>query len=880
MPSHYIQLLTGLILSSLLLSACGGGGGDNSGSGDTNAPTLTQVTAVTTPTTDTTPSYTFSTSEAGTIAYSGSCNSATTEARSGENTVTFNALSDGSYSNCALTVMDASNNISLALSIPSFTIDTVAPTLVEVTAITTPANDSTPTYTFNSSELGTITVGGACSSAMTAATSGANTITFNTLEDGEYSDCTIQVTDLAGHVSNELALATFTIYTVQPVLSSFLMQPQVAGRDTPTISIGTPWTFFRSSTPGAITYGGPCSSSKTSIEEGDYFELYERYMVRADLNRLEDGTYSTCTITVTDALGNSSEPLQIPTFIVAAGPQPIDPVALNDQAIVEGAVYLTSPDMKQYRGIPYAEAPVGQLRFAPPVAKELVGTIDARTFGSTCPQSTSPYGTVSTNEDCLFLNVFAPTPTLGESGNNVGDGPYPVMVWIHGGAFLYGSGSESAYNPQDLVNQGVIVVTLNYRLGALGFLTHPDGIEGNFGLMDQQLAMQWVRNHIAAFNGDPENVTLFGESAGGHSVLTHMVAPSSAPYFDKAIVQSGSYLGYQIPLATAQFMGSTFAADPDINCADVACLRELPVSTILANQSFNGYIPTWNTNFLPNPVNTALSNNAKPVMLGTNLREGQLFAYIDLMSRALTFPQGYVTNTEYKAAVASLLSNYVVDGVPLSVDTEQVAAQQVAPYVMAISQGAFSTGQAWDAYAESLPVGSPMKNAGSFIYSLAYGNIYTNSFFACPASYQLEQLMTERNIYNIYAYQFTDVQSPHPVNRFLPTFAGTPFMGATHTSELQYLFGNRSVRSGAGFTSSQQDLANNMVAFWTNFAKTGEPGWVGSGASARYWPAGGLLHLDDSNTGGIVGSTSDTFRVAHSCDYWDGLGLPLLPALE
>ena len=158
------------------------------------APIIAEVTFITTPTNDSTPNYTFSSTEAGTITYGGSCSSSTTIAISGNNTITLNTLSDGTYSNCTITVTDSAGNVSSSLTITSFTV-AIPPILAEVTAVTTPTNDTTPNYTFSSSKAGTITYGGSCSSSTTIAISGNNTITFNALANGTYDNCTITVTD-------------------------------------------------------------------------------------------------------------------------------------------------------------------------------------------------------------------------------------------------------------------------------------------------------------------------------------------------------------------------------------------------------------------------------------------------------------------------------------------------------------------------------------------------------------------------------------------------------------------------------------------------------------------------------------------------------------
>jgi len=183
-----------IIISILLLTSCINREDDF----DTTAPIIAEVTAVTTPTNDSTPDYTFSSTEAGTITYGGSCSSSTTTAIAGNNTITLNTLSDGTYSNCTITVTDSAGNVSSSFTITTFTV-VIPPILSEVTAVITPTIDTTPNYTFSSSKAGTITYGGPCSSSTTIASIGNNTITFNALANGTYDNCTITVTDNSGN---------------------------------------------------------------------------------------------------------------------------------------------------------------------------------------------------------------------------------------------------------------------------------------------------------------------------------------------------------------------------------------------------------------------------------------------------------------------------------------------------------------------------------------------------------------------------------------------------------------------------------------------------------------------------------------------------------
>ena len=206
------------------------------------------------------------------------------------------------------------------------------------------------------------------------------------------------------------------------------------------------------------------------------------------------------------------------------------------------------------------------------------------------------------------------------------------MVWIHGGALVTGESND--YDPAGLVRRGVIVVTINYRLGALGFLAHPalaarpGGPSGNYGLMDQQAALRWVQRNIGAFGGDPRNVTIFGESAGGLSVLSQLASPGARGLFSRAIVESGAYNLTQAPLATAEAAGEAFAAKAGCASQTAACLRSLPVSTILDNEDFSGYTPDIDGRVLTQSLKTAFASgqfNRVPVINGTNHDEWRLF---------------------------------------------------------------------------------------------------------------------------------------------------------------------------------------------------------------------------------------------------------------
>ncbi|MGH3276066.1 MAG: carboxylesterase family protein [Streptosporangiaceae bacterium] len=280
--------------------------------------------------------------------------------------------------------------------------------------------------------------------------------------------------------------------------------------------------------------------------------------------------------------------------------------------------------MHEFLGIPYAAPPTGRLRWhAPEPPASWRGVRNAISFGAHCAQSPGPFGQASTSENCLFLNVFTKP-----GGNPAGR---PVMVWIHGGALVTGESDD--YNPASLVNDGVTVVTINYRLGALGFLANSalasaGGAAGNYGLMDQQAALRWVQANIARFGGDPRDVTVFGESAGGLSTLSQIVSKGAAGLFQRAIVESGSYNLTQTSLIEAETAGAGFAAK--VGCgaqagaaATAACLRAVPVTTILANQVASGYTPDLDGKVLTQSIGTALQEgqfNRVPVVMGDQSR--------------------------------------------------------------------------------------------------------------------------------------------------------------------------------------------------------------------------------------------------------------------
>jgi para-nitrobenzyl esterase len=477
-----------------------------------------------------------------------------------------------------------------------------------------------------------------------------------------------------------------------------------------------------------------------------------------------------------------------------ATPAPQAPVVATTGGLVRGVATETS---NQFLGVPYAAPPVGASRWQPPrPAARWAGIRDASQFASPCAQPPSGLSVASTVEDCLYLNVFAPAGRHSKA----------VMVWFHGGALVNGSGD--LYDPTDLVRDGVVVVTVNYRLGALGFLAHaalePGGPSGNYGLMDQQAALRWVERNIGRFGGDPRRVTIFGESAGGLSVLSHLVSPGAQGLVDRAIVQSGAYALTQQSLAAAEATGQEFATAA--GCADQssACLRGLPVTTVLANQD-SGYVPNIDGRVLHESLGTALAAGRfarVPIVNGSTRDEWRLFvAASELAGQP-------VTEDNYLGMISQTL------GVPA-----EFAAAIAARYPLS-------------AYA------SP---------ALALSAVGTDAIFACPA---LTVNNTVSRFVPTFGFEFNDQNAP-------PLLPPVSFpQGAAHGTELRYLF---RLPIGGTLSPEQEQLAEAMRGSWTSFATRGAPeGWP------RFDPATHrLLSLVPPQP-----TVETDFAAVHQCDFW------------
>lgn len=490
---------------------------------------------------------------------------------------------------------------------------------------------------------------------------------------------------------------------------------------------------------------------------------------------------------------------------------------------IRGQASAAGGTMLELKGIPYAAPPVGPLRWRPPAPPASWTEVrDATAFGPACAQPASPVGTATVNEDCLTLNVFRPSTP----------GPHPVMVWIHGGAFYYGA--SAGHDPASLVAQGVVVVTINYRLGALGFMAHPalsaeqGGHSGNYGLMDQQAALRWVQANIDKFGGDKNNVTIFGESAGGFSVLSHLAAPESAGLFHKVIVMSGTYrMGAtsQDTLAAAQTKGQTIAtaavnevtgaggAPCDTNT--VACLRSLPASALLTAQMAaypRGPAPSVDGRVLDASVRAKVHAGTVPpvpVIQGSTRDEYRVFGALREMRG-----EAPLDASTLPAAIRAL-------GIP-------------DPTASALASGPYNP--------------ALFGNNASF----AYGALGTDLVYACTGLNLAKRLSGHGRA--VYSYEFRDRTAPE----VLPAVSFP--QGAAHSAELQYLFD-----MPRPLNPEQQALKSAMVRYFTHFARTGQPAGDGLPAWAAFTAAAPTyLGLDIAASGGIA--PFGTFATEHQCD--------------
>jgi para-nitrobenzyl esterase len=482
------------------------------------------------------------------------------------------------------------------------------------------------------------------------------------------------------------------------------------------------------------------------------------------------------------------------------------------QGIVEGATV-------SFRGIPYASAPVGARRWKRPAAPTAwAGIRDATAFGHICPQIGGAGAQVG-DEDCLFLNVWTPSPRPSS--------PLPVIVFIHGGDWIYGSGSLAAYDGTLLAEAGpAVVVTINYRLGATGFLAlpelaaeDPNGSTGDYGLLDQQAALGWVQQNIAAFGGDPARVTMWGQSAGAWSTFMHLGSPLGRGLFATAFAESGGTGARD--LATAESaVGSVYASAlgcaGDAGAALLSCLRAVPGSKVaLPAPSGHSWGPVIDGYVLTEPVTTTFAAGRQahvPVLLGTTSRE---YGSAGLPVTPPGPPVASVTTVaEYEAAV------------PLVVGASN-AAQVLAQY----PASAYPSAQA------------------------AYIAMLDDWGMLCPQR-RVSRALVASQAEPVWRYLYSHTDSTGPLAT----------AGAVHAADLPFWFGTFPSFHVTP-DSAETALSVAMAGYLTRFASTGDPN--GSGSDAVAWPAYAAgadpyLGLADVPIAGVGIDTS-------ACDFWDHL---------
>lgn len=510
------------------------------------------------------------------------------------------------------------------------------------------------------------------------------------------------------------------------------------------------------------------------------------------------------------------------TFKAAAGDICTEPVSTG-QGAVTGAV--SGEGVCVYKGIPYAAPPVGELRWkVPQDALSRNGTYAALEFSPECAQQELGFtmaankSEVLRSEDCLGLNIWRPAKS----------GTFPVMFWIHGGALIIGSGSGRTYWGENLAGKkDVVVVTINYRLGPFGFLSHrefadedPNHSSGNYGLLDQVKALEWVQNNIANFGGDPGNVTIFGESAGGWSVCNLLASPRAQGLFDKAIIESG---GCDSTLSAEESfkLGDDFAARLECGGAGaLSCMRGKSTGEVLEAMPgvLSGLRNKGETmfSFVPNSDGWALKEtpikalesgnyNNVPLMIGTNRDEFKFFTFAIPGVRAL--PRRTI---------------------------EKVAASQYD-----------FEGEKYRSLYPSRQYRLPADAAIDAIGDAVLG---------CKCFEAAEAAAKHQTAIYYYRFDYDDSKYPHR-------------MGAGHALEIPFVFGNMENARGNKLYSVQQleramPLSETMMNYWTNFAKTGDP----KGPGLAEWPAYNTderkrMYLDLPSR---VGTTDNIEK----CKYW------------
>ena len=455
--------------------------------------------------------------------------------------------------------------------------------------------------------------------------------------------------------------------------------------------------------------------------------------------------------------------------------------------------------VSRFLGIPYAAPPIGPDRFLPPKTHHnWNGTKDARTFGDSCIQSTKPrvdyphFNTEfnsNTSEDCLFLNIYVPyNLSLTMPGDQLA-----VMVWVHGGSYFEGAGS--LYHGEYLsLRGGVIVVTINYRLGALGFLsTLSDSAPGNAGLMDQNMALKWIQRNIQYFYGNASMVTIFGESAGAHAVGLQALSPASRGLFIRVISQSGvvtASWGIQSdPVQQVQEVASELNCSHSNESIMIDCLREWPAQELhdiahaYATNPSDRFNPVVDGDFIPDsPVTLYVQGRVLPVeyITGFNSYEAFMFRFAFIITDD---PEGRMDGEMTDTVMRILLQSYAITKYPESkVNLDKMVGALRFQY-------------------------GPITDEMSLHNAQALEDIFGDLTFVAPSGL-LARLHSNLGL-KTYSYMFSHASSFRPAKR-----------GADHAEEINFIFGLVS-NLVPNTTEEERELGYLMMDGWTDFAKTG-----------------------------------------------------------
>jgi para-nitrobenzyl esterase len=482
-----------------------------------------------------------------------------------------------------------------------------------------------------------------------------------------------------------------------------------------------------------------------------------------------------------------------------------------DSGQVAGTTRATS-DMRIFKGIPFAAPPVGDLRWrAPQPAAHWGGVRQADAFGPVCMQNAGGGSDQKVSEDCLYLNVWTGAKSASEKR--------PVMVWIYGGGYKTGSGSQPDYDGEALAKKGAVVVTINYRLGVFGFFSYPELTResdrrgaGNFGLLDSIAALQWVQKNIAAFGGDPKRVTIFGESAGAGLVANLMVSPQAKGLFHRAIGESSSWttatIGRLGTLAEAEQAGVKYA--DGLGAKSLAELRAKPADQILkAGRGGGPIVDGWSIPEDPGIVFAQGKQNDVPVLVGSNRDES------------------------FGATPAN---------------AAQYAEQSHKRY-----------GDLADSFMKVYPGASDEQAKDSAFFAGRDEMVFVMRNWA--------RMESKTGKSKAYVFFFTH-QPPVQPNAKGGKFGPGPHGSAVHTSELPYVFNN--LRGPRAWTDEDRQVADTMSSYWVNFAATGDP----NGKGLPKW----IAYEDNKNKNAMefgdkaaMGPAPDEAKLAVFQAYYDKL---------